>query len=137
MALPHENIVAAFGALVPCSMTMTFVGAAPEDEPLPEPLPDPLPEPLPDEPLPEEPVPDEPLPEEPVPDEPLPEEPVPDEPLPTVELLLDDTEAPVDEAEVAPLPQADNARTTAATAIVRNCQTWFVSMTLLPMPMTS
>lgn len=118
MALPHENIVAAFGASVPCLMTMTFVGAAPDDEPLPEPLPD------------------EPLPEEPVPDELLPEEPVP-----AVELLLDGTDAPADEAEgvlgdaapvAPPLPQADNARTTAAAAIVRNCQTCFVLMTLLP-----
>ena len=121
----HENIVAAFGASVPCLMTMTFVGAAPDDEPLPEPLPDALP--------------DEPLPEEPVPDELLPEEPVPDEPLPAVELLLDDTgeegaleDAP-EAAPVAPsLPQADKARTTAAAAIVRNCQTCFVLMTLLP-----
>src|SRR5690348_4282828 len=104
-------------------MIMTFVGAAPEDEPPPEPLPD------------------EPPPDEPVPDEPLPEEPVPDEPLPAVELLLDDTDAPVDEAagvleDAAPvpasLPQADNARTTAATAVARNCQTCFVLMTLLP-----
>ena len=127
MALPHENIVATFGASVPCLMTMTFVGAALEEEPLPDPLPEPLP--------------DEPLPEEPVPDEPLPEEPVPDEPPPVVELLLDDTDPPVDEAEgvleeaapvPAPPPQADNARTTAATAVVRNCQTCFVLMTLLP-----
>ena len=98
MALSQMYICASFVALVPCSMTMTFVGGAAEE---------------PDEPLPDESVLDEPVLDEPVLDEPVLDEPVLDELVPAADLVLPVAPASVAEDGFEP-PHDASRRHTAA-----------------------
>ena len=93
MALSQMYICASFVALVPCSMTMTFVGGAAEE--------------------PDEPLPDESVLDEPVLDEPVLDEPVLDELVPAADLVLPVAPASVAEDGFEP-PHDASRRHTAA-----------------------